>query len=93
MNYEYCRCGADARAKSPTSGLLTLPRCATCDALLPPSDAELATAVNALQDAISEARSDGARAGAAGDVNGASDHRDRAERLRRVCHWLKGVEP
>jgi len=85
---EYCRCGAGARAPSCTNTR----RCETCGDLIPPTDAELGTAVSALQDAISDARSDGARAAVNGDVDGAREHRDRAERLRRVCHWLEGVD-
>lgn len=84
----YCRCGEGARERSSDAR-----RCATCGDLLPPSETELATALNALQDAISDARSDGARAGAVGDVDGAAEHRARAERLRRVHRWLETVEP
>lgn len=83
----YCGCAEGARGRSSAA------RCATCGDLLPPSTTELATALNALQDAISEARTDGARAGALGDVDGAAEHRARAERLRRVYRWLQTVDP
>lgn len=57
-----------------------------------PCEVDLGRAMNALHDAIADARSDAARARAAGDELGAQTHVERAEGLQRVHDWLERVE-
>lgn len=57
-----------------------------------PTETDLGVAMNALQDAISEAESDGRRALDDDDEHQAEQHEERAGRLRRVYEWLQEVD-
>lgn len=56
-----------------------------------PSDAALASAVNALQDAEHGCQDDARRAQLDGDELGAGEHGARAARLRQVVAWLESL--